>query len=72
LAEVVCVAFVVVDDGNCRGSNKYRFGATGLIFGRDLVNVVSERKDLIFRNGPFQQSETLRRVLASSLMEKPS
>ena len=29
-----------VDVGNCRGSNKDRFGLTGLIVGRDLVCVV--------------------------------
>jgi len=41
MAEVVGEAFVLVDVGNCRGSNKYRFGPTGLIVGRDLVCVVS-------------------------------
>jgi len=60
LAEVVCAAFVVVNDGSCRGSNKYRLGPTGLIFGRDPVNAVSERKDLIFRDSFFQEPETLR------------
>ena len=35
VAEVVCEAFVSVEEGNCLGLNKHRFGPTGLIFGRD-------------------------------------